>query len=212
MPKNHPSAGSESDRTNRFLHLYSVAQPRLFAYILAMIPRWHDAEEVLQETSVVLWKSFDRFEEGTNFWAWAKTTALHQVLSFRKRQKKQAMPLERKFIEAVSKEYGRMADDLEEQLLALAECVDKLPAGERDLIVACYEPETTIREVAARLGRPEGTVYKSLTRIRRELLDCIERSVSEGGPKSDDRPSPLSEDGNTADVRGHATTLSEGGP
>lgn len=181
MSNDRTNAAPDSERTSQFLQLYSVAQPRLFAYILAMIPEWHDAEEVLQETSVVLWKSFDQFQQGTNFWAWAKTVALHQVLSFRKKRKRTPHPLEQKFIEAVAKEYGRMADNLEDQLQAMADCVAKLPPNERELIVACYEPNATILEVAERLGRPAGTVYKSLSRIRQSLLKCIEETLSEGG-------------------------------
>ncbi len=180
MTKNATPAVSDSERTSQFLQLYSVTQPRLFAYILAMIPAWHDAEEVLQETSVVLWQSFDQFQQGTNFWAWAKTTALHQVLSFRKRKKRQPSPLENRFVELVAKEYGLMANDLEDQLLALAKCVEKLPPNERELIVACYEPDTTIQAVASQFGRPAGTVYKSLTRIRRALMTCIEETLLEG--------------------------------
>ena len=77
-------------------------------------------------------------------------------------------------------EYDELADDLEDQLLALAKCVEKLSPNERELIAACYEPGTTIREVAARFVRPAGTVYKSLTRIRRALLKCIKQTLSEG--------------------------------
>lgn len=175
----HPEPDAE--RTSQFLQLYSVNQPRLFAYILAMIPIWQDAEEVLQEVSVVLWQAFDQFEQGTNFWAWSKKVAFNQVLSFRKRTKKLPIPISEGFIQAVSEEYASQADELDGQLLALAGCVEKLSPNERELISACYGPNTTIRQMASQLGRPEGTVYKSLTRIRRALLMCIERTLSEGG-------------------------------
>jgi RNA polymerase sigma-70 factor, ECF subfamily len=175
---NQSRPGHES--TPEFLRLFCDAQPRLFAYILALVPKWHDAEEILQETSVVLWESFGQFQPGTDFWAWAKTTAFHRVLSFRKRQKRLAVPLSDRFIAAVAEEYGKLTDELEEQLLALAKCVEKLSPEEGQLITACYDAGAVTREVAARLGRPAGTVYKSLTRIRRTLMTCVEQTLSEG--------------------------------
>jgi RNA polymerase sigma-70 factor, ECF subfamily len=168
------------ESTPEFLHLFCTAQPRLFAYILTMVPKWHDAEEILQETSVALWQSFDQFRPATDFWAWAKTTAFHRVLSFRKRQKRLAMPLSDQFVEVMDKEFDKLTGELEEQLQAMAECVDRLSPEERELITACYEPGAVTRDVAIQLGHPPGTVYKSLTRIRRTLMKCIEQTLSKG--------------------------------
>lgn len=180
MDGNHPTT-DESTRTTQFLRLYSTTQQRLFAYILTMIPTWHDAEEVLQETSMVLWKAFDQYQPNTNFWAWASTTAFHQVLSFRKRTKRLAIPLDDKFIEAASAEFKTSINNLDDKLAALPRCVEKLPPDERELLTACYQPNVTIHQIAEQIGRPAGTVYKSLTRIRRTLLKCINGVLSEGG-------------------------------
>lgn len=180
MSENFVQSEPNPERTADFLRLFSANQPRLFAYILAMVPKWHDAEEILQQTSVVLWQSFGQFQPGTDFRAWANKTAFHQVLSFRKRQKRLAVPLSEQFVEAVAAECDNLADDLEEQLQALAKCVEKLAPDERELIAACYEPDAVTKQVAAQFGRPAGTVYKSLTRIRRLLFKCIEQSLSEG--------------------------------
>jgi RNA polymerase sigma-70 factor (ECF subfamily) len=171
---------SDDQRTAEFLRLWAAHQPRLFAYILAMAPQWHDAEEILQETSVVLWRSFDQFQPGTDFRAWAAKAAFHQVLSFRKRQKRVAVPVSQTFVEAVAEQCNELGDDLDEQLRTMADCVEKLSPSERELITACYEPNAVTRDVATALGRPAGTVYKSLTRIRRMLMQCIEQTLSEG--------------------------------
>ena len=102
MSEDFSQTGSNPDRTAEFLRLYTLHQPRLFAYVLTMIPKWHDAEEVLQETSVVLWQAFGQFQLGTDFRAWANKTALNQVLSFRKRHKRLAVPLSERFVEAIA--------------------------------------------------------------------------------------------------------------
>ena len=170
-----------TEATAEFLRLFSANQTRLFAYLLTLLPQWHDAEEVLQETSVVLWRSFDQFQRGTNFLAWARKTAFHQTLTFRKRNKRHALPLfSDEFIACVVQEAECMAETLEEQLHAMGKCIEHLPSEHRRLVTLCYQPNVTTQEVATQLGRPAGTVYKSLTRIRRTLMECIERTISQG--------------------------------
>jgi RNA polymerase sigma-70 factor (ECF subfamily) len=171
---------TQSQATAEYLRLFAANQARLFGYLLTLLPQWHDAEEILQETSVVLWRSFDQFEPGTNFLAWARTIAFHQVLNFRKRNKRRAMLFSDDFFASVAAESDDMADSLEEQLQTMSECMKGLPSDHRRLIGLCYQPNVTTQQVAEQLGRPAGTVYKTLTRIRRTLMECIERTLSQG--------------------------------
>ena len=182
MPNDQQQGDPDPKRTAEFLRLFSTHQPQIFAYILTLLPAWHDAEEVMQETSVVLWNSFGEFTRGTNFRAWARTVAFTQVLSFRKRQGHTPIPLSEKFIEAIAQETARLADPLEEQLQALAHCVEQLGPRDRELLRLCYEPGISTKEAADQLGQPAGTVYKALTRIRRALFKCIKRTLSAEGP------------------------------
>lgn len=172
---------SEPERLDReavFLRLYSANQSRIFAYIFALLPSWHDAQDVLQETSVVLWRAFDEFQPGTDFRAWACKTALHQVLSFRQRQKRIPCPTSDEFFETVAAEMATMDETLDNRLQALARCVKKLPQSARDLLRRCYHSGLSTRQVAAEMGRPAGTIYKELSRIRRRLFACVEKTLA----------------------------------
>ena len=53
----------------------------------------------------------------------------------------------------------------------------KLPQERRDLALAAYSRDTSIRELATQLGRTEGALYQLLSRIRMQLFDCINRSL-----------------------------------
>ncbi len=85
--------GSSDNDPQAFLRLFVTHQPGIFAYILSLVPHWSDAEEILQETSVVLWRSFGDFTIGTNFKSWALTVAHNQVLAFLKRNKRTPVTL-----------------------------------------------------------------------------------------------------------------------
>ena len=164
--------------TAEFLRLYSAHQSRIFAYIFTLLPNWHDSEEVFQEMSVVLWRAFESFTPGTDFRSWAFKVALNQVLTYRKRNKRAAVLLGPEVMEAIAGEVNRESAALDSQLAALAGCVEKLPPRNREILDRCYQPGARTRQVAQELGRPEGTIYKSLTRIRQWLFDCIQKTVS----------------------------------
>jgi RNA polymerase sigma-70 factor (ECF subfamily) len=45
-----------------------------------------DADDILQETNLVLWSKQDEFTPGTDFRVWAFRVARYQVMAYRKRQ------------------------------------------------------------------------------------------------------------------------------
>ncbi len=169
---------NQNERYEEFLRLLAKYDSRVFAYILTLLPNRADAEEVFQETCIVLWRSFDQFELGTNFQAWARRTALHQVIAFRRRQKRERVRFTQTFVEIVAKEYEEKADDLEARLGALASCIEKLKPRDRELLSQHYRLGTTMKAVAEQIGRPADTVYKALKRVRRSLFDCVTRALA----------------------------------
>ena len=66
-PTNNLAVENRDDRVAEFLELYSTNYPRLQFYVTALLPTANDASDVLQETSMVLWRKFDTFELGTQF-------------------------------------------------------------------------------------------------------------------------------------------------
>jgi RNA polymerase sigma-70 factor (ECF subfamily) len=164
-------------RTAEFLRYYSAHQAGIFAYIFTLLPNWHDAEEVYQEMSVVLWRAFDEFQPGTDFRAWACKVAFHQVLSFRKRSKRSALLPGLPMLELIARDVEELAPQLDSQLEALMQCVKELPPRMRDIVDRCYQSGASTRDVAAQMGRPAGTIYKTLTRIRQGLYECIQRKL-----------------------------------
>lgn len=165
------------DRSEVFIRLLSQHQRRLFLYVMTLVPNGDDAEEILQETNLVLWREFDRFELGTNFAAWSCKVALHQVLAWRKRKQRDRLEFSPAFLEAVAEEATADADQLEEQTGALARCIDKLPAHHRDLLRLRYSEGQAVEAIARQLGRTADAVYRMLSRIRRVLHDCVTRSL-----------------------------------
>ncbi|MCK5000630.1 MAG: hypothetical protein KAS23_13890, partial [Anaerohalosphaera sp.] len=65
-----------------FFHLFMTHRKSLYAFILASIHNYSDADDILQETATVMWRKFSGFEQGTDFVAWGITIARLRVLKF----------------------------------------------------------------------------------------------------------------------------------
>ena len=163
---------------DEFVRLLSQNQRRISLYVLGLVPHWNDAEEILQETNLVLWREFTCFEQGTNFAAWACKVAFHQVLAWHKRQSRQRLQFSDEFLQAVAEESLAQADHLEARSRHLAGCLEKLPPHHRDLLRLRYTENCSLEELSQRAGRSVGALYRTLSRIRRALHDCINRSFA----------------------------------
>lgn len=173
-----PESVDPASVSEEFLRLFLANQAYLFSFIFTMLPDWSDAEDVLQETSIILWRNFGEFQPGTNFRAWACKTAYYQVLSFRKRRKRMPFSLSKESIEALSEESDELSDLLDDRFQALGKCVEKLKSRDKDLLRHFYGTSTPVKVLAEQFGRSVGTITKSLTRIRRALFECVERAVA----------------------------------
>jgi RNA polymerase sigma-70 factor, ECF subfamily len=167
-----------SDRTTEFVGLLLEHQRRIHAYIATMLTNWADADEVLQETSTVLWRKFDEFQPGTDFAAWAFRIAYFCSMSFLQKHKQRALQYSESSLEQIAAATEAMQPELEAQFAALAGCMEKLSDRDRDLLQRRHFPGSTTKEVADSLDRPLKSVYKSLNRIYAALLACIQRNQS----------------------------------
>ncbi len=173
-----PCASDSAPKAERFAQLLATCQRRVFLYALGLLHNAADAEEVLQETNLVLWKKFDEFQPGTDFDRWACRVAHYEVLKFREKRSRTAKLFSETFIEALAIVAENGFDQLEPRRAALARCLGKLHDMDRRLIMERYQGQATTESVAHALGRSVQGTRKALHRIRMALLACIERTLA----------------------------------
>ena len=166
----------DAARVDEFVQLLARNQRRLFVYVHTLVPRPDDAEEVLQNTNLVLWREFDSFEAGTNFAAWACRVALNQVLAWRKKRQRDRLQFSDDLLRLIAAE-AEVDDAQEERSRALAGCLEKLPPEQRELIRLRYMEGGAIEAVAAKVQRTVEATYRALSRVRHALHDCVSRSL-----------------------------------
>jgi len=162
---------------DQFLRLYSHSQRRIHNYIATFVYDPTAVDEVLQETSIVLWRKFSAFREDGNFYHWACGIARLEVLKYLRTNQRTALPLDEHVMELISAERQAMDKGLDHRREALEHCLGTLGETDRALVHRCYAGIGSFKAVAVELGRPVNAVYKSLGRIRSVLFECIERRL-----------------------------------
>jgi RNA polymerase sigma-70 factor, ECF subfamily len=159
------------------LALFSTYQRRLYTYILSMLPNPADAEDVLQNTNIVVWQKFDQFQPDTDFRGWVFRICYYEICKFRERNRRLVMSFSSELLDELSVEYKRHEDLIEIRQAAIPGCVEQLPAPDRDLLDAVYGQGVSVPQLAQQLDREATSIYRSLRRIRQWLHECIDRSA-----------------------------------
>ncbi len=168
-----------ADRDESYLRLLAEHERALTTYVYSLVNSPADAADILQECKLRMWRMFDRFEPGTDFRAWGRKIAIHQILNFRRAAKRRPdSPLDQQFIEAVAAEIDRRSEHLDRKADLLRLCLRKLPDSHRAVVMWRYFDECEIEEIATKSDRTEEAVYRLLSRIRKVLSDCISRQLS----------------------------------
>jgi RNA polymerase sigma-70 factor, ECF subfamily len=165
--------------SGRFVQLFAQHQRSIHAYIYSLVPSRVDADDVMQETSLVLWRKWGDFDPTRDFVRWACGIAFHEVLKMRRKAATSRCYFNEDLLNQLSAEVVRQSDELEHRYTALLRCMGKLGTRDRELVERRYQSKTTARKVADDLERPASTVYKALSRIRNSLFDCVERSLAQ---------------------------------
>jgi RNA polymerase sigma-70 factor (ECF subfamily) len=163
--------------------LLAKHQEDLFRFIFALLPHEEDARDVLQETSIALCRKFEEYDPDKPFLAWAFGFAHLEVLKQRERNQRGTRHLSREVVDHLARERAEQQDDLQVRLQALDRCLEELTPADRELIQQRYQGKIKVEELVRRRRSSRRTVFRQLDRIRRLLLDCINRrTAAEGSP------------------------------
>jgi len=156
------------DRRNDFDRAALVHLAELLRVAIRVSGDRAAGEDLVQETYLQAWRSFDRFEPGTNCRAW-----LYKILFYVHWQRRRKITREPRLLEL---------DDTVESTLrfdpptpdgltagAVKAAFDRLPEPYRTVVMLTDVEELTYREAASALGVPIGTVMSRVSRGRRLL-------------------------------------------
>lgn len=172
-----PATEAEIENRMRLVALWTEHQRKVFAYIRAFVPSSHDADDILQETGMVVCRKFDEFKPDTNFLSWSCQIAFWEIKNAQQKFARSKVVFDAELMETVAPQFAELACDVDRRHEALSHCLKKLQPRDREFMLVRYEHGKGVDEAAKRSGRTVETAYRALNRLRKLLFDCVNHQL-----------------------------------
>jgi RNA polymerase sigma-70 factor (ECF subfamily) len=167
----------DGGRQAEFVALLGQHYRSLYAYAISLGADLHQADDIMQDASVVLWKQFDQFEPGTSFVRWGRVIVHNVFRNHRRLQWRRQNLFSPTLIAKLFETQCAAEELLEVRLIALRECLKRLPGADRKLVNAFYQKGSTLAEKAKSARKKPNALHKAVSRIRLRLSQCIDRKL-----------------------------------
>jgi RNA polymerase sigma factor (sigma-70 family) len=172
-----------------FAALYEHTSAQLFGVVLRIQRDRAQAEDVLQEVYVNVWRAASGFDAAQSQpLTWLTSVARNRAIDSLRRSRVQpqaaAAPAG---VEEEDDPYAGLADEQAGpvELLqracearALTDCIQHLSASQRQSVALAFYDGLSHAEVAAQLRQPLGTVKSWLRRALQSLKNCLDRAAA----------------------------------
>ncbi len=150
--------------------LYRRFSPRMYAVCLRYAGNAEEAEDILQEGFIKVFKKLDSFRSEGSFEGWVRRIFVNTAIEHFRR-KRYLMPVTEKEENTIEGKYISVLDELaEKDILAL---VQELSPGYRTVFNMYVVEGYTHKEIADMLGISEGTSKSQLSRAKVILQDMV---------------------------------------
>lgn len=153
----------------------------IFNFCLRYAGNVHDAQDIVQDTFVKVWKSISRFDTQKSFKVWLYVIAKNTSLDWLKKKRPELLSTF-ETNEGLNPVLDTLSDDellpdeiavVAEQREEMAKAIDQLPELYRSVIALRYSGELSFEEIAEVLQKPLETVRSQHRRALAKLKDIF---------------------------------------
>jgi RNA polymerase sigma-70 factor (ECF subfamily) len=156
--------------------LYERTSAKLYGVVLRLLRNEPDAEEVLQEVYVSVWRNAGRFDEHrASPITWLCTLARNRAIDRLRRRQLNLAPIEDAFEVAIDEPSAFDRIEARQEAGRLRTCLDELDDRPRAMIEAAFLDGATYSQLAERENVPLGTMKSWIRRGLQRLKGCLER-------------------------------------
>jgi RNA polymerase sigma-70 factor (ECF subfamily) len=157
--------------------LLAQNQESIFRYIFCLTPVEADARDILQETSLALYRKWDQFDTARPFLPWAFRFAYLQVQKHREKSARTPLLFSPDVLDLLASEREHVEDQLELRLQLLDVCLQKLPVADKELVTSRYARRESAEALMQKLNLSRRSLFRRLELLRQRLHDCVTRQL-----------------------------------
>ena len=118
-----------------FVALFVKNQRRIYGYILTVVPNCNEADDLFQQTSLVLWEKAAEFRPEGDFVRWACGVALNVIRNYRVKKRRDRHWFSYEMMARIADVRAEKSEWLDRMSAALGACMDELAPFDRELLV-----------------------------------------------------------------------------
>lgn len=153
----------------------------LLNYLRCLLRDDSEAEDLFQEVGLVVMSHDTGPSQSDRFPAWCRGIARNLVHRHVRRRSRQVRFPSDEFMNVVGRAYDEAdAEEAEWEMRrrALGQCIEALPADDRDLVHGRYVEGQHAHELGRRVGFTAEAIRMRLMRLRKGLERCIEERIA----------------------------------
>jgi len=158
--------------------LVDAYTPRIYSHAIRMLRNREEAEDIVQETFLRVYRNLSAFDQKRPFRNWVYTIATNLALNALRARQRRGQPVALDFgdVDAnwVANATARDVVTREDLAERIANAVCKLPAQPAALVHLHYIEGMTIREAAEMLNMREDAAKVALHRARKRLRELLQ--------------------------------------
>ncbi len=163
--------------------LFGRHQVKMFRFLLRFVKDEAQAEDLISEVFLDIWRQANRFEGRSSVSTWMLSIARFKALSFVR--KRQDAPLDEDYAESIADDADTPDIELQkkDKGALLRQCLQKLSPDHREIIDLVYYHERSVEDVAEILNIPANTVKTRMFYARQKLSEILRHAgVDRGWP------------------------------
>jgi RNA polymerase sigma-70 factor (ECF subfamily) len=162
-------------------HLFGARQ-RLSATAWLIVRDAQGAEDLFQNVALKSVTKNVSFEHGGALLSWATVSIKREAIDWLRKRKPERLGLDPEVLDLLSEEWSAHPQPEGKRMEALRECLDAVPEKSRQLLHLRYFEGHSCEEVAGHVGANLEAVYQRLSRLHRQLKQCVDQRIDSTAP------------------------------
>lgn len=169
------------DHETTLKHLFEARQ-RLCAAAWLVVRDAQAAEDLFQNVALKSVTKNVSFEHEGALLSWAMVSIKREAIDWLRKRKPETLGLEPDVLDLICGEWQALPQAEGCRMGALRECLESVPEKSRQLLHLRYFDGHSCDEVARHVGATVDAVYQRLSRLHRQLKQCVDQRLAPTAP------------------------------